>query len=98
MSGRDDAEEVLGALVGKIEKTTDECAKAYDWSKVSPNELDQLAFQYAVTVRDFLEPYMRNQSLLKKEMGAKLRVKGSDNTTYAVDYVGGQVLDILLKR
>jgi fructose-1,6-bisphosphatase/inositol monophosphatase family enzyme len=41
---------------------------------------------------------MRNQSVLKKEMGAKLRVKGSDNTTYAVDYVGGQVLDILLKR
>ncbi len=98
MSGRDDAEEVLGALVSKIEKTTDELAKAYDWSKVSPNEMDQLAFQYAVTVRDFLDPYMRNQSLLKAEMGRKLRVKGADNTTYAVDYVGGQVLDILLKR
>ncbi len=98
MSGREDTDEVLGELIPKIEKSTDEIAGRYDWSRVSADSLDQLAFQYAVTVRDFLEPYMRNQSKLKGEMGNKIRVKGSDNTTYVVDYVGGQVLDLLLAR
>ena len=98
MTTRSSAEEVLGDLIGKIEKSTDEIAAKYDWSKVSSDSLDQLAFQYAVTVRDFLNPYMRNQSRLKREMGRKVRVKGTDNTTYAVDYVGGRVLDLLLKR
>ena len=98
MSGREDADDVLGGLVEKIEKSVDEIAGQYDWSRVSSDRLDQLAFQYAVTVRDFLYPYIRNQSKLKGEMGQKIRVKGTDNTTYVVDYVGGQILDILLKR
>jgi len=98
MNARNDAEEVLGILARKIENAVDEISGKYDWSKVSPDNLDQLAFQYAVTVRDFLDPYMRNQSMLKSQMGQKVRVKGTDNTTYAVDYVGGQVLDLLLKR
>ena len=95
---RDDSAEVLGPLTRKIEEATDRIGQAYDWSSVSSSSLDQLAFQYAVTVRDFLFPYMRNQHKLKKEMGNKIRVKGTDNTTYVVDYVGGQVLDILLDQ
>lgn len=98
MSGREDADDVLGGLIEKIEKSVDEIAGQYNWSSVSSDQLDQLAFQYAVTVRDFLYPYMRNQSKLKQDMGQKIRVKGTDNTTYVVDYVGGQILDILLKR
>ncbi len=93
---RDDSEEVLGALTQKIAAATAAIAKKYDWNSFSTNSNDQLAFRYAVTVRDFLNPYMRNQSLLKAEMGNKIRVKGTDNTTYVVDYVGGQVLDIML--
>lgn len=98
MAKREDAADVLGALTEEIEKSTDEIAGKYDWSKVSSDNLDQLAFRYAVIVRDFLHPYMRNQSKLKGEMGQQVRVKGTDNTTYAVDYVGGQILDLLLKR
>lgn len=97
MKEREGAEEALGALLDKIEQGTEETAGKYDWSRVSPDGLDQLAFQYAVTVRDFLYPYMRNQSKLKKEMGRKIKVKGSDNTTYVVDYVGGRILDLLLE-
>ena len=98
MSTRDDADQVLGDLTAAIEKSTIEIEGLYDWSTFSTDTLDQLAFQYAVTVRDFLDPYMRNQSKLKAEMGQKIRVKGTDNTTYVVDYVGGQVLDLLLQR
>lgn len=98
MDTRNDKDEVLGMLTEKIEKSVDEIAGEYDWSKVSSDNLDQLVFQYAVTVRDFLHPYMRNQSKLKAEMGRKVRVKGTDNTTYAVDYVGGRILDLLLQR
>ncbi len=98
MAGRDDTDQVLGKLTDQIKRCIEETAKRYDWSKVSSDELDQLAFQYAVTTRDFLMPYMRNQSKLKAEMGQKLRVKGTDNTTYAVDYVGGKILDLLLER
>lgn len=98
ISTRDDSEEVLGELTNQIAEATDRVGKAYEWSQVSPDILDQLSFQYAVTVRDFLDPYMRNQSRLKSEMGKQIRVKGTDNTTYVVDYVGGQVLDILLNQ
>ncbi len=98
MTARSDAEQVLGKLTEAIEKTTDQAAARYDWSRASSDSLDQLAFQYAVTVRDFLDPYMRNQSRLKREMGQRVRVKGVDNTTYAVDYVGGQVLALLLQQ
>lgn len=98
MSTRNERDEVLGELTDKIAAAVDEIAGHYDFSKVSADPLDQLAFQYAVTVRDFLDPYMRNQSMLKREMREHVRVKGTDNTTYAVDYVGGEVLSILLRK
>ena len=98
MTAGNDAERVLGKLTAGIEESTNQTAAKYDWPSASSDSLDQLAFQYAVTVRDFLEPYMRNQSKLKREMGQRVRVKGTDNPTYAVDYVGGHVLALLLQR
>ena len=67
-------DEVLGSnWTDKIDKKIEETKGKYDLSKISPDPVHQAFALNGIAVRDFFDPYQRNQSKLIRELGEKNR-------------------------
>ncbi len=85
-------DEVLGHWTGEIEKKIEETKAKYDLSIISKDPVHQAFALNGIAVRDFFDPYQRNQSKLRRELGAKIDDKNLNDTSFVYDYVGGHGL------
>ncbi len=85
-------DEVLGDWTGRIDKKIDETKEKYDLSKISPDPVHQAFALNGIAVRDFFDPYQRNQTKLIRELGQKIDDKNLNDTSFVYDYVGGHGL------
>ena len=86
-------DEVLGGWTGKIEKKIAETKGKYDLSIISNDPVHQAFALNGIAVRDFFDPYQRNQTKLRRELGDKIDAKNLNDTSFVYDYVGGHGLN-----
>ena len=91
-------DEVLGSWTEKIDKKIAETKGKYDLSKISTNPVHQAFALNGIAVRDFFDPYQRNQTKLRRELGEKIEAKNLNDTSFAYDYVGGHGLNKVFRE
>jgi hypothetical protein len=85
-------DEVLGSWTGKIDKQIEDTKSKYDLSIISKDPVHQAFALNGIAVRDFFDPYQRNQTKLRRDLGQKVEIKALNDASYVYDYVGGHGL------